>query len=75
MGRAVLRVDECSLQVDIPIAPWANASAAAPVDFDFAPRKFHMTCCNKDQDSDNVDFTQCTPETMIYERDAQIARL
>lgn len=70
----MLKVGWCSLQVDIPIAPWANVSAALPVDFDFIPRKFHMTCCNKDWESDNVDFTQCTPEAMIYERNVQTAR-
>ena len=59
------------MQVDIPILPWADVSEAGPADFDFAPRKFHMTCCNKDADSDNVDFSQCAPEPTVYEREPQ----
>ncbi len=61
------------LQVDIPLAPWANVTLAGPVDFGYAPQKFHMTCCNKDADSDNVDFSQCAPEAVVYEREMQPA--
>ncbi len=68
-GDGIIKV--LMVQVDIPFVPWANVSAAPPVDFDFAPRKFHMTCCNKDADSDNVDFSQCKPEPMVYEREMQ----
>lgn len=59
------------LQIDIPLAPWANVSLAGPVDFKYAPQKFHMTCCNKDADTDNVDFSQCAPEAVVYEREMQ----
>ena len=58
-------------QVGIPLAPWANVTLAGPVDFGYAPQKFHMTCCNKVADSDNVDFSQCAPEAVVYEREMQ----
>ncbi len=57
------------VQVDIPLAPWANVTAYPEVDYEYAPRKFHMTCCPKDANSDNVDFTQCGPEAVAYERE------
>ena len=59
------------MQVDIPIAPWADVSVAGPVDYEFAPRKFHMTCCNKDAVADGVDFSQCAPDAAVYEREMQ----
>ena len=62
----------CVAQVDVPLVPWANVTAHPEVDFEYAPRKFHMTCCPKDADSDNVDFTQCGPEPVAYERERPV---
>jgi alpha-1,3-mannosyltransferase len=52
----------------IPLTSWANVSAMPPVDFAFAPRKFHMMCCNKGQTDDSVHWKTCLPGP-VFERD------
>ncbi len=64
---------ECS-QVDIPVAPWGEVAAAPEIDFEFAPRKFHMTCCDKAGDgSDDVDFFKCRPLPEVFSRSVPVA--
>lgn len=51
----------------IPLTSWANVSAMPPVDFSFAPRKFHMMCCNKGETDDSVHWKTCQPGP-VFER-------
>ncbi|BDA47686.1 probable alpha-1,3-mannosyltransferase CMT1 [Coccomyxa sp. Obi] len=56
-------------KLDVPVTPWAEVAAAPAIDPDFAPRKFHMTCCNMaDDGSDHVDFFKCRSLPEVFSR-------
>ena len=38
----------------VPYAPWRRVRASPPLDWGFAPAKFHLTCCPKGGEDDDV---------------------
>ena len=57
-------------QVDVPLVPWDAVEAAPPVDWEYAPAKFRLTCCDKANDgSDDVDFFQCKQAPEVFRRE------
>jgi len=56
-------------QVSVPVTAWAEVAAAPGIDLDFAPRKFHMTCCDKAPgSSDDVNFFKCRALPEVFSR-------
>lgn len=57
-------------QVDVPLVPWDVMEAAPPVDWEYAPAKFRLTCCDKaDDGSDDVDFFHCKQAPEVFRRE------